>query len=99
MNNRRHGQVFAGQLAGVCCPSCGRDDTETLETRKVTGATRRRRQCQCGVRFTTMEKAIYSKPNAISRRAKALRSEGFLLKEIAHRLKVSITTVHNALNQ
>lgn len=42
---------------GPPCPKCGAQDSATLDSRAVptTGDVRRRRECACGLRFTTYE--------------------------------------------
>lgn len=41
------------------CPNCGRDGTKVIESRqKLDGACRRRRQCECGHRFSTIEISV-----------------------------------------
>lgn len=38
------------------CPNCGRMATKVIESRqKLDGTCRRRRQCECGHRFSTIE--------------------------------------------
>ncbi len=66
LNFRRHrgaSQVRSSDVApgkvpgssGPTCPACGRRKSKTSDTRPSGDMIRRRRQCQCGRRFTTFE--------------------------------------------
>lgn len=39
----------------IACPKCGSQDQNVIDSRPVGGRVRRRRQCECGERFTTVE--------------------------------------------
>ena len=43
-------------MAGIPCPECGSTDHQVKDTRPMSGYIRRRRKCECGHRFTTLEK-------------------------------------------
>lgn len=58
--------TVASEPMGVCCPSCGRDDSKVTDSRPAPGGIRRRRQCACGTKFTGYE--VVASDDAMRRR-------------------------------
>ena len=46
------------------CPEC-ENPTVVVDSRKVSGTTRRRRECELGHRFTTLETVVVEEPREI----------------------------------
>jgi transcriptional regulator NrdR family protein len=43
---------------GIVCPACGSANVGVKDTRPFPGGIRRRRLCECGTRFSTMEMPV-----------------------------------------
>ena len=51
-----------GDNGGIVCPNCGEEDqSEIKDSRNVKGGKRRRRECKCGYRFSTLEIIVPSR--------------------------------------
>lgn len=51
----------------MLCPKCNNPDTRVLETRRMDdGRLRRRRECSCGEKFSTLESIVrFSRSNPV----------------------------------
>jgi transcriptional regulator NrdR family protein len=84
------GKHAKSRMMDIRCPSCGSSKTEVTNSRPAIGSIRRRRQCACGVRFTTKERALTPGKSRLiklkTRLTRQMLEVGHTLVEIAERL-------------
>lgn len=59
-------QLMAYIGPGLSCPKCGAHISHVVDTRPSGGFVRRRRQCVCGIRYTTHE-TVQEEPKRLGR--------------------------------